>query len=267
MPLSCKLIVLAFLVAGCGGETAPPVPSPAPEAAPPPPGGPPGGPAAPSGGNKYEEGAVTDGGSVVGAITYAGDKKDTEVSPNKDMEVCENTDGKRPAGALLVVDGKLANAVVLLPDIAKGKKWDLPKTEINNTGCRFEPHISLGRPGGKVAARNSDPVLHNTNLTLKKKNKKIANIALPNKDQVIEKSLKKPGLVDVRCDAHEWMQAYVYVAKNPYAFVTGADGSFTFTDVPAGEHKVVVWHEVLGGVDGKVTVVAGAEAKLELAYN
>ena len=40
--------------------------------------------------------------------------------------------------------------------------------------CTFTPHVSIGHVGGKIAAKNSDPVLHNTNLKLKEKGRVIA---------------------------------------------------------------------------------------------
>ena len=130
----------------------------------------------------------------------------------------------------------------------------------------LDPTTLAAPVAGFTLKRNSDGVLHNTNLTLVEGNKKIANIALPKKDQVVEKPLKKAGLVDVRCDAHDWMQGYVYVTENPYAAVTDANGAFTMADVPAGEHKAWVWHEVLGEKEATVTVEAGGAATLDIAF-
>ena len=258
-------IILSLLVA-CGSEEAPTAtPDPVPEVD-----GPPAGPSGPttSSAAKYESlDSVPDAGVVNGTITYTGSETDPMVEPTKDLGVCENDGGKRAAGTLLVADGKLANAVVWLPDIEKGKKFEIGTVEIDNVACRFTPHVSIGQVGGKVAAKNSDPVLHNTNLTLKKKNKKIANIALPKQGQVIEKTLKKPGIVDAQCDAHEWMQGYIFTATNPYAAVTDSKGAFTMTDVPAGEHVVKVWHETLGEKEAKVTVDAGGSATVQVAFN
>jgi len=209
---------------------------------------------------------VADGGTISGTVTYTGDQTDAMLTPDKDVETCGHEHPERPAGALLVNDGKLANAVVYLPDVSAGKTFDVGITEVDNVACDFVPHVALGQVKGQVAAINSDPVLHNTNITLVKGKKKIANIALPKQGQRVEKPLKKAGLVDIRCDAHSWMQGYIFVAANPYVVLTDADGAFSLSDVPAGEHTATVWHELLGEKEMKVTVTAGGTATLDVAY-
>ncbi len=53
------------------------------------------------------------------------------------------------------------------------------------------------------------------------------NLALPNEGQRIPVELKRPGTVRIDCDAHGWMEGWIYVVDNPYYAVTGADGKFT----------------------------------------
>ena len=211
--------------------------------------------------------AVTGGGSVSGTVTYAGDQKDGSVTFTKDKEVCKNADGTDTAveGALVAADGKLKNAVVYLTGIKEGKKFTSESVTVDNVGCVFVPRVAIGKKGGKLVAKNSDPVLHNTHLYLKKGNKNIFNIALPT-TKPIEKPLRKSGLVDVKCDAHEWMQAYLYVSEHPYATVTDASGAFSMSDVPAGEYSGKVWHEKLGEKDFKVKVDAGGSATVAVAF-
>lgn len=211
---------------------------------------------------------VADGGTISGTISFAGDTKDGTVNFTKDQETCKNADGTNtiPEGAIAVVDGKLKNAVVALEGVKTGKKFDAEKITVDNIGCVFMPRISVGKKGGILAAKNSDPILHNTHLYLKAGNKNIFNIALPNKDQVIEKPLRKSGLVDVKCDAHEWMQAYIYVSEHPYVAISDASGAFSMSDVPAGEYSGKVWHEKLGEKDFKVKVEAGGTANVNVAF-
>ena len=218
--------------------------------------------------SSYSGGDVANGGTITGSITFAGDTKDGTLTFTKDKEVCKNADGtdKAAEGALVVADGKLKNAVVSLDGVKAGKKFELDNITVDNVGCVFTPRISVGKKGGKLSAKNSDPVLHNTHLYLKAGNKNIFNIALPNKDQVIEKPLRKSGLVDVKCDAHEWMQAYIYVSEHPYVAVTDAAGAFTMSDVPAGEYSGKVWHEKLGEKEFKVKVDAGGTATVAVAF-
>jgi plastocyanin len=213
--------------------------------------------------------AVAGAGTISGTISYLGKETDAKVTITKDDATCcaACKVKEKMANTLVVSGGKLANAVVWLADVKKGKKMDKAAVTVNNTGCEFNPHVAIGFKGGTVAAKNNDPVLHNTHLFLQQGNKDLVNIALPNQGQVVEKPLKKPGVVSVKCDAHEWMQAYVFVASNPYATVSGADGTFKLDGVPPGDYAVKVWHERLGEKDGKVTVAPGGAAKLDFAFN
>jgi len=80
------------------------------------------------------------------------------------------------------------------------------------------------------------------------------------------KILRKPGLVSLRCDAHDFMQAWIWSIEHPYAMVTGSDGSFQLGDVPAGSYKMTVWHEALGEKTVDVTVKAGAATAIDLSF-
>jgi hypothetical protein len=118
-------------------------------------------------------------------------------------------------------------------------------------------------------AKNSDALLHNTNLILKvgDSGKTLANIALTGAGKSQTEKLKKAGLVEVKCDVHEWMKAWIYVSKHPYVAVSGDDGSFEIGDVPAGKYKALVWHEALGQHEAEVEVTAGGTAELSHAFN
>jgi hypothetical protein len=73
----------------------------------------------------------------------------------------------------------------------------------------------------------------------------VFNIAQPLKDQVIDitQRIKKVGVIDLQCDAHTHMRAWMVVRDNPYFAVTDDHGQFRITDVPPGRYKVVAWHE------------------------
>ena len=262
--ISPTLFFLLSLAACGGAPEAPTTPETTAAVAPPPP--PPTAPPAASAGSYESLDSVPDAGTLSGTVRYGGDQTDGTVTATKDTEVCAHGHAERPAGALKADGGNLENAVVWLPDVKAGKTFEIGTVTIDNKDCTFEPHVAIGQLGGTIAAHNSDPVLHNTNLTLTAGNKKVANIALPKQDQTIEKPLRKPGVIDVQCDAHEWMQAWIFVAENPYAALTDSSGAFTMTEVPAGEHKVRVWHEILGELDGVATVNAGGEASVELTF-
>src|SRR5439155_906598 len=77
----------------------------------------------------------------------------------------------------------------------------------------------------------------------------VFNVALPNKDQLIDvtRRLAKPGVVHVLCDAHTHMAAWILVHDSPYVAVTDERGVFRIADVPPGTYKVTMWHEGFRG--------------------
>ena len=70
----------------------------------------------------------------------------------------------------------------------------------------------------------------------------------------------------VECDAHDFMHAFVFVAKNPYYSVVDENGNFEIGDIPAGNYTIKVWHGVLGEQEDTVTVDAGGNASVTMSY-
>ena len=209
---------------------------------------------------KYAEEEVTNGGAIQGQITYQGTVKMRTVLPTKDKDVC----GKARKEPTITVGegGAVQDAVVFLKEVAKGKPWSkMEKPVVNNVACKFEPRVQVARRG-KVDILNSDPVLHNTRAYYG--NSTAFNVALPFKDAKVTKTLKRIGAVRTDCDAHGWMLGWLYVVSNPYFMQTGADGSYSITDVPPGDYTLVVWQETIGEIEMPVTVEAGATTDLSV---
>jgi hypothetical protein len=50
--------------------------------------------------------------------------------------------------------------------------------------------------------------------------------------------------ITLTCEAgHPWMNAFVYVAKDPYVALTDDTGEFVIKDVPPGTYTIKMWHE------------------------
>ena len=125
--------------------------------------------------------------------------------------------------------------------------------------CAYVPHVVVVPVGSALTVLNSDGILHNIHTT------PFDNAPLNKAQPATQKELMSdpftvPEFIPVGCDVHKWMNATIAVVDNPYAVVTGADGSFTLTDVPAGTYKVEVWHDKLGMQTLTVTVEAGKTA-------
>jgi len=202
----------------------------------------------------YDVASVADGGSVSGQVLFHGTVPTRQIIPTKDPDTCG---GPREDALLEVGPGQgVANTLVYLADVQKGKDWPAPgkPPELDNHHCRFEPEMQVIRPGS-IAIVNKDPVLHNTHGYYGRRT--AFNTALPNQNQSIAAELMKTGTVRVDCDAHGWMEGWIYVRDNPYYAVTGVDGKFSITNVPPGTYKLVTLQPYSELVEQDVTVTSG----------
>ena len=63
----------------------------------------------------------------------------------------------------------------------------------------------------------------------------------------------KPGLVDLGCNIHDNMVAFVVVVDTPYAAKTDAAGEAVIRGAPAGPHALRVWRPYLRAPDNALT--------------
>ena len=188
---------------------------------------------------------VQNGGTITGTVKWSGPAPKTPKLPiTKDASVCDPGSHKIRDLERLEVgpDGGVANTVVFLKDITKGKAMDLPESRehLDQKNCRYVPHIMLIPQGGNLEAKSSDPVLHTVHMTGAASN----NIPFPMQNQMIPINLPRNGVVELKCNAgHVWMNAEIIIVKHPYYAVTDEHGFFKLSDVPPGEYELEAWHE------------------------
>jgi hypothetical protein len=188
---------------------------------------------------------VDNGGTITGTVKWVGPvPKIPKLPVTKNAELCDPDSLKVRDLERLEIDSDegVANTVVFLRDVSKGKAMDLPdaRQHMDQKTCRYVPHIMLVPQGGKLQIKSSDPVLHTVQMTGAASN----NIPFPFQNQFIPVSLPRNGVVELKCNAgHVWMNANVIVVKHPYYAVTDEHGFFKLTDVPPGDYEIVAWHE------------------------
>ncbi|MGI9382355.1 MAG: hypothetical protein ACR2PO_04315 [Methyloligellaceae bacterium] len=219
----------------------------------------------------YKEAAVSNGGTVTGKVAVGGAKAEAKsFTISKNPEVCGT--GTREVPQVRASGDALMDAVVFLDKVKEGKAFPsgLKKITIDQKKCTFEPYLSVMMNEGQLEAVNSDPVLHNihTYELIGRARRTVMNVSQPEKGNIVTKKVKlrKGAGMKVECDAHDFMHAFVFVARNPYYAVVNDKGEFEIKDVPPGEYTIKVWHGVLGEKKGKVKVSAGGKASVDFSY-
>lgn len=195
---------------------------------------------------------AADWGTFKGQFVLKGSvPKAAAIDPNKDQATC----GKcKLQDETLVVDEKtkgIKNIVIYVrtkdvpvhPDYQKSAN---EKVKFDNDCCRFEPRILCMRLSQTLVLGNSDPVAHNSNL--QPLGDVGVNPLIPAGGEVEHKFNREQRLpVPVSCNIHPWMKGFILPRSNPYAVVSGKDGSFELKNLPAGtELEFQVWQEKAG---------------------
>lgn len=208
-------------------------------------------------------------GSIDGTVTVKRARAAPPLRVTKDVEHCGH---ELVSEALLAnPQGGLANAVVYIEGSPAASSPGAGATlRLSNDGCAFVPHVQAAVAGGSLTLRNNDPLLHNVHFFLRTDGRRrtVMNLALPASVPRLDASraLRRPGVIEVRCDAHEWMSAWILLFDHPYFAVTDARGRFTLPDLPPGTYTLRVWHETLGELSGEVAVQSGQVTTVSLPY-
>ena len=210
----------------------------------------------------YEGGAVSDGGTIAGAVKFAGEAPAmTQIEVTKDTAVCGKTE--KFDEALVVGEGNgIKNVVVSIANIEKGKAQAAEGGTLDQKECVYTPRVVLSPAGADLNILNNDGILHNIH-TYSEANSPI-NKAQPKFRKKMTQKFEQPETVRVECDAHGWMKGWLVVTAHPYYTVTDASGAFELADVPAGSYTLRFWHETLGEMTQAVTVEAGGAVSVAL---
>ena len=150
-----------------------------------------------------------------------------------------------------------ANVLVYLSR-APSVTIDLSSTKfvMDQRNLTFIPHVLPVPKGATVLFPNNDKVDHNIFSLSKAKKFNLGSYKPGESKNVV---FDKPGIVELRCDVHAEMAAYIMVMKNPYWAMTDKTGRFEIPDsndlksygivgipvLPPGKYFLKTWHEKL----------------------
>jgi Plastocyanin len=134
-----------------------------------------------------------------------------------------------------------ANAVVYIDKIP-GKTFPPPRDPLplDQRDLKFIPHVLPLLVGTKVAFPNSDVVRHHVFSPGPTQKFSLGTYRVGETKYLVFNS---PGVVDLLCNIHAEMSAFVVVTETPYYAVTDAQGNYSIENLPPGRYVVKVWHE------------------------
>lgn len=172
---------------------------------------------------------------------------------------------RRQEFVLRAADGGLANVFVrLVGDYPRGAVPAMPVV-LEQRGCVYAPHVLGIMAGQRLRVVNADPTAHNVHSLSAVGNG--FNFSQPRAGEAVEVTLPDEELMlRVTCDVHAWMNIFVGVVAHPYFTVSSQDGGFELAGVPAGTHRLDIWHERFGPLTAEVVVRPGETATADFHY-
>ena len=202
-------------------------------------------------------------GAAKGRVVFVGEipERDELTITEAQARGCTDEGAKVAADVRSLLIGKdrgIANAVVSVwvPE----EELVVPEEPVvlDQVQCRFSAPITLVPAGTTIEYKNSDKVPHNVHV-YSLKNKPF-NKTLPAGASQLQK-LDQAEMLQVKCDIHPWMKAYVFVSGTNHAVLTDEHGAFELPGLPPGTHTLRVWQEKLGKSELQVTIDAEGRAE------
>jgi hypothetical protein len=210
------------------------------------------------------------GARLGGRVVYRGDPPARRpINMSKDAKCVEMHGGKTVFDEDLIVgaDGGVKNAFIRVQRGAPKMDYPMPEKPavLSQEGCMFHPRVQGIRVGQKLLVDNADPVTHNVR-SFPVLNPAF-NFGQPPKTEPRERIFERAEReIEIQCDFHPWMHAYVFVMDHPFYSVSADDGTYAIEGLPPGEYALEIWHEKLGKQRQTVKVTDADVSDLNFTY-
>jgi plastocyanin len=204
-------------------------------------------------------------GSIKGTVLFEGEPPERAKLVRDSDPYCAKTD--KLADDVIVTKGKLKDVLVRIKNGTAGTHAaPTAAAVIDQKDCTYTPRVVGLVAGQKLGVRNSDGTFHNVHgmvggkLQFNKPQK-------PGAPELTFESAPAGSVIDVVCDVHPWMHAYVVVQDHPYFAVTGDAGAFEIKGLPPGTYELEAWHPTLGTRTLKVVIGTGPKANVTARFS
>lgn len=137
----------------------------------------------------------------------------------------------------------LENAVIeLLLDEGERTSYMQPaNSSIDQLDKEFVPTVTVISAGSDVSFPNSDDILHHVYSFSQPKTFNIPLYGRGENDDYHE-NFPSAGVVEIGCNIHDWMLAYIYVAESELASLSDTEGVAILSSTLSGDYQLRVWH-------------------------
>ncbi len=137
-----------------------------------------------------------------------------------------------------------------------------PVVDLVQEGYQFRPGLVVVRKGGSVRFPNHDSEYHNVLSYSRAKEFDLGRFVGDGEAPSV--LFDKTGVIEVNCEIHPHMRAFVLVVDTPWFTTTDAEGRFELKGIPPGEYRLKAWSLGKTIKEKKITLAPGAELDLDL---
>jgi plastocyanin len=202
--------------------------------------------------------------SISGTVKFDGAAPKAAVIDMSQDPACK---GPNIAENVVVSGGNLANVFIYVKEGLGNRAFDVPKEPVvlDQSGCKYHPHVLGVMAAQTVKIVNSDPTTHNIHPT-PKDNREWNESQAPRTAPLEKTFAREEIMLPVKCNQHPWMRMFVNVVKNPFFAVSGPDGKYEIKGLPPGEYTLVFVQEKLGEQTQKVTLAAKDNKTVDVTF-
>lgn len=155
------------------------------------------------------------------------------------------------AGTVMCTEGKPSENIVVYLTAPDDLQTRPPENAVvlDQRGLRFIPHILPILTGTTVSFPNSDAIRHNV---FSPSEIRMFNLGSYPPGETRSVKFNRPGVVELLCNVHPEMSAYILVLDTPYFTKTKQDGSFRLRALPPADYTIHFWCEHEGFLKGSL---------------
>jgi plastocyanin len=162
-----------------------------------------------------------------------------------------------------LVRGSVADAVIYIeeahPRVGSGLRAAHGSARVELKDQTLRPRILVVPAGTSVEFANHDSLFHNIFSVSPAKPFNLGRFGRGESKRV---TFDKPGLINVYCNLHPNMAAYILVVPNRAFTRPDSLGRFVLPTLPKGHYVVNVWHPDFPTIRREVTITGGAGSEL-----